>query len=179
MCLRVGDPDGVQEGHKRFIMVRAEECPTSSGGGETLLSCTKVLAVGVTSGRERGMFPDLKMKVKVRVQLCRSPRKIQKSCVFVCACVLFSLERSLHASFYSLKEVQAYKILVRGVILVRERERAPRPQEGLIWWGHDSYYRGMESVLLVSWLHGRSCAPLLKEWSLSLGATTTCLDVAS
>jgi hypothetical protein len=27
------DSDGVQEEHKRFILVRAEECPTSSGGG--------------------------------------------------------------------------------------------------------------------------------------------------
>jgi hypothetical protein len=34
MCLRVGDSDGVQEEHKRFILVRAEECPTSNGGGE-------------------------------------------------------------------------------------------------------------------------------------------------
>jgi hypothetical protein len=24
----------VQEGHRRFILVRAEKCPTSSGGGE-------------------------------------------------------------------------------------------------------------------------------------------------
>jgi hypothetical protein len=29
-CLRVEDPDGMQEEHKRFIPVRAEECPTSS-----------------------------------------------------------------------------------------------------------------------------------------------------
>jgi hypothetical protein len=37
MCLRVGDPDGVQEEHKRFILVQAEECPTSSGGGESCI----------------------------------------------------------------------------------------------------------------------------------------------
>jgi hypothetical protein len=51
-CLRVGSPDGVQEGHRRFILVRAEKCPTSSGGS-SVLSCTEVLVVGVTSGRER------------------------------------------------------------------------------------------------------------------------------
>jgi hypothetical protein len=34
VCLQVGDPDGVQEEHKRFILVWAEECPMSSGGGE-------------------------------------------------------------------------------------------------------------------------------------------------
>jgi hypothetical protein len=33
-CLRVEGPDGVQEEHKRFILVRAEKCPMSSGGGE-------------------------------------------------------------------------------------------------------------------------------------------------
>jgi hypothetical protein len=37
MCLRDGDPDGVQEEHKRFILVRAKECPTSSGGGESCI----------------------------------------------------------------------------------------------------------------------------------------------
>jgi hypothetical protein len=37
MCLRVGDPDGVQEEHKRFILVHAKECPTSSGGGESCI----------------------------------------------------------------------------------------------------------------------------------------------
>jgi hypothetical protein len=33
-CLRVGGPDGVQEEHRRFILVRVEKCPTSSEGGE-------------------------------------------------------------------------------------------------------------------------------------------------
>jgi hypothetical protein len=37
MCLCVGDPDGVQEEHKRFILVQAEEYPTSSGGGESCI----------------------------------------------------------------------------------------------------------------------------------------------
>jgi hypothetical protein len=37
MSLRVGDPDGVQEEHKRFILVWAEECPTFSGDGETCI----------------------------------------------------------------------------------------------------------------------------------------------
>jgi hypothetical protein len=67
---------------------------------------------------------------------------------------------------------------MRRMILVRERE-GPEAREGLIWWGRDSYYRGMASVLLVSWLHGRPCTPLLEEWSLSLDAAATCLDVTS
>jgi hypothetical protein len=37
MCLRVGDPDGVQEEHKRFILVRAEKCTTSNEEGETCI----------------------------------------------------------------------------------------------------------------------------------------------
>jgi hypothetical protein len=36
-CLCVGDPDGVQEEHKLFILVRAEECPTSSEDGESCI----------------------------------------------------------------------------------------------------------------------------------------------
>jgi hypothetical protein len=34
VCLCVEDPDGVQEEHRRFILVQAKKCPTSSGGGE-------------------------------------------------------------------------------------------------------------------------------------------------
>jgi hypothetical protein len=77
-------------------------------------------------------------------------------------------------SFYSLKEVQGYKMLVHVVILVGER--APRPQEGLIWWGRDSHCIGMVLVLLAPWLHGQACTPLLEEWSLSLGTVATCFD---
>jgi hypothetical protein len=53
-CLHVGSPDGMQEEHRRFILVRAEKCPTSSGDESFVLSCTEVLVAGVTSGRERG-----------------------------------------------------------------------------------------------------------------------------
>jgi hypothetical protein len=37
MCLCVGDPDGVQEEHKGFILIRTKECPTSSGEGESCI----------------------------------------------------------------------------------------------------------------------------------------------
>jgi hypothetical protein len=37
MCLCVGHPDGVQEEHKQFILVRAEECPMSSQGEESCI----------------------------------------------------------------------------------------------------------------------------------------------
>jgi hypothetical protein len=50
MSLRVEDLDGVQEEHKRFIPVRAEERPTSSGGGE---SCIKLHRSACSRGYKR------------------------------------------------------------------------------------------------------------------------------
>jgi hypothetical protein len=78
----------------------------------------------------------------------------------------------LACSFYSLKEVQGYKMLIRGVILVGEG--APRPQESLIRWQHGLYYRGMALVLLALLLHVQTCAPLLREWSLSFDVVAMC-----
>jgi hypothetical protein len=68
--------------------------------------------------------------------------------VFTCVHVFLPSRTVPACSFYSLKEVQGYEMLVRGVIL------APGPQEGLIWWGRDLHCRGMALVLLASWLHG-------------------------
>jgi hypothetical protein len=44
--LCVGDRNGVQEEHKRFILVRAKEYPTSTGEENLVLPCTEVLVVG-------------------------------------------------------------------------------------------------------------------------------------
>jgi hypothetical protein len=55
--LHVGDPDGVQEEHKQFILVRTEECPTPSGEVSFVLPCAKVIVVGgykLVRERERG-----------------------------------------------------------------------------------------------------------------------------
>jgi hypothetical protein len=70
-------------------------------------------------------------------------------------------------SFYSLKEVQGYKTLARGVILVGEG--AQRPWEGLIRWRRGLHYGGMALVLLALLLHVKACAPLLRECLLSFG----------
>jgi hypothetical protein len=70
-------------------------------------------------------------------------------------------------SFYNLKEVQGYKMLVRGVIFVGEG--AQRPREGLIRWRRGLHCRGMTSVLLELLLHVQACASLLREWLLSFG----------
>jgi hypothetical protein len=126
--------------------------------GRLVLFCTEVLVVGVTSGQEREVFLDLKTRVEC---VCDSAGALARSRRVVC---------SRACSFYSLKEVHGYEMLVRGVILVGEI--APGPREGLIWWGRDLHCRGMALVLLASWLHGQAC----EEWSLSLGTVATCFD---
>jgi hypothetical protein len=50
-------------------------------------------------------------------------------------------------SFYSLKEVQGYKMLSCGVTLAGEG--AQRPREGLIRWRRGLYCGGMALVLLA------------------------------
>jgi hypothetical protein len=115
------------------------------------------------------VFPDLKMRVEC---VCDSARALARCRRVVCSCVA---PKTVPAcSFYSLKKVQGYKMLVHGMILVGER--APRPREGLIWWRCGLHCRGMASVLLAPWLHGQAYVPLLKEWSLSLDAVATCPD---
>jgi hypothetical protein len=74
-------------------------------------------------------------------------------------------------SFYSLKEVQSYRMLVCGVTLVGEG--APRPREDLIQWRRGLHCGGMALVLLVLLLPVQARAPLLREWSLSFGVVVT------
>jgi hypothetical protein len=73
-------------------------------------------------------------------------------------------------SFYSLKEVQGYKMLVCGRSLLGKQ---PWGLEGLIRWRRGLYYRGMASVLLALLLHCEACVPLLREWFLSFGIVAT------
>jgi hypothetical protein len=47
-----------------------------------LLSCTEVLVAGVTSGRDRVVFPDLKMRVKC---VCNSAKVLARSRRVVCS----------------------------------------------------------------------------------------------
>jgi hypothetical protein len=58
------------------------------GEVKLILSCTEVLAAGVTSGREREVFPDLKMRVKC---VCNSETSQGPEELCVCACVCFFL----------------------------------------------------------------------------------------
>jgi hypothetical protein len=64
MCLRVGDPEGVQEKHKRFILVQAEEYPTSSEEGRICIILHRsACGRGYKRVRE-GVSPGLKMRVE-------------------------------------------------------------------------------------------------------------------
>jgi hypothetical protein len=72
-----------------------------------------------------------------------------------------SLEMILACSFYRLKEVQGYKMLVCGVTLAGGG--AWRPREGLIRWRRGPYCGGMASVLLALLLRVQACVPLLRE----------------
>jgi hypothetical protein len=106
MCLRVGDPDGVQKGHKRFILVRAEECPTSSGEGESCIilhrsACSR----GYKRVRERG-----------------TPRSqdVNGVCVFASdesndlwICLLSSLKWSLPSPFIVARGTPSYMHVLR------------------------------------------------------------------
>jgi hypothetical protein len=74
-------------------------------------------------------------------------------------------------SFYSLKEVQGYKILVRGVTLAGEG--AQKPREGLIRWRHGLHCGGIALVLLAFLLHVQACAPLLRKWFMSFSVVAT------
>jgi hypothetical protein len=131
VCLRVEDPDDVQEEHRRFILVRAEECPTFSGGGESCIilhqnACSRGYKAG-----ERGRSSQVS-RCKWSVCVCDFVGALARSKRVICSSVLcLSCGTVPACSFYSLKEMQGYKILVCGVILVGGSQR---PQEGLIRW---------------------------------------------
>jgi hypothetical protein len=92
--------------------------------------------------------------------------------VFSCACervsllVFPSFSRMVPAcSFYSLKEVQGYRMSVRDPCW----GSSPGASGGLIRWCRGLHCRGMASVLLALLLHDEACVPLLREWFLSFG----------
>jgi hypothetical protein len=102
-------------------------------------------------------------------------RRVIYSCLALCCygrCSFFLSPGMIPAcSFYSLKEVQGYKILARGMTLAGEG--AQRPREGLIRWRRGLHCGGMTSVLLALLLRVQARAPLLREWFLSFGVVAT------
>jgi hypothetical protein len=133
------------------------------GKVRVVLSYTKVFAVGLQAGERRRSSQVSRCELSVCVTLLvpsqgpgELPVRLPRVPETVPVC-----------SFYSLKEVQGYKMLVRGVTLVGEG--AQRPQEGLIRWRRGPHCGGMPLVLLALLLHVQACAPLLREWFLSSG----------
>jgi hypothetical protein len=103
VCLRVEDPDGVQEEHMRFILVRAEKCPTSSGGGEFCIilhrsACSRANKRVREEGAPKSQGVSGECVCDSAGALARSRRVICS-----CVCLFFSffplLERSLYAPF--------------------------------------------------------------------------------
>jgi hypothetical protein len=143
----------------------------SVGEESHVLSCTEVLVVGVTSGRERGRGSQV-LRCEWSACSCdpsgflARSRRVACLCVVSCLCEgfttsLFRVSRMVPAcSFYSLKEVQGYKILCVREIIVGEAASGPRG--GLIRQRRGWYCRGMASVLMVLLLHGEACIPLLE-----------------
>jgi hypothetical protein len=109
----------------------------SVGEKSPILSCTEVLVVGVTSGRERGRGSQV-LRCEWSACSCdpsgflARSRRVACLCVVSCLCEgfttsLFCVSRMVHAcSFYSLKEVQGYKMLCVREILVGEAASGPR-----------------------------------------------------
>jgi hypothetical protein len=62
VCLCIEGSDGVQEEHRRFILVQAEKCPTSSGGGGfCIILHQSACRRGYKPVREREELPGLKV----------------------------------------------------------------------------------------------------------------------
>jgi hypothetical protein len=131
MCLRVGNPDDVQEEYKRFILIRAEECPTSSGWGEScIISHRSACSRGYKQVREGG-----------------TPRSqdVSGECVFafdvlnglwilpsVCFSSSFSLEWSLPSPFIDARGTQGYMHVLCDIFPGKED---PRPSlSPCSWW---------------------------------------------
>jgi hypothetical protein len=134
----------VQEGHRRFILVQAEKCSTSTGEESSILSCTKVPVVGVTSECERGRISQVSWRewrkwvcvtllvtsqglgeLPARILCCVAMVVLLfgLSSVGVVSCVSRPLGMILACSFYSLKEVQCYMMLAYGVTLLVKEPR--------------------------------------------------------
>jgi hypothetical protein len=174
----------VQEEHWRFILVQAKKWPTSSGEVSSVLSCTEVIVVGVTSGCERGMGSQVsrcewrKLVCATLLVTSQGPGEfLARVLCCVAAVVLFSssfcpLERSLHAPFIVLRRCRVTKCWCAVCPLLEEEpgglERALSGGDVVCtveaWRRYFWHYSYMCQV----------CAPLLEEWSLSFGIVATC-----
>jgi hypothetical protein len=111
----------VQE-HKRFILVRAEECPTSSGGGE---SCIILHQSACSRGYKRvreGGTPRSQDVSGEWVSVC-VPMDLPS--VYSSSSLFFSLEWSLPSPFIDAGGMQGYMYVLRDIFLRKEDSRPP------------------------------------------------------
>jgi hypothetical protein len=95
----LGNPDGVQEEYRRFILIRVEKCPTFSEGGEfCIILHRSVCSRGYKRVREGGAPKSQGVSGEC---VCDSANALVRSRKVICSCVSCrcSLERSLHAPF--------------------------------------------------------------------------------
>jgi hypothetical protein len=117
MYLHIGDPDGVQEEHKRFILVRAQECPTSSGEEEPCIilhrnACSR----GYKLVRERSS----------QVSRCVSvERSLVSRMAYGCLFSPSPLEWPLPSPFIDARGTQGYMHALRDVFLGKDDLRSP------------------------------------------------------
>jgi hypothetical protein len=97
-------------------MVRAEECPTSSGEQSLVLPCTEVLVVGVYKLVREGGTPSLKMCK------CRMLARDESNCVWICP--LSSLKWSLPSHFIDRRGTQGYMHALREVFPEKEEPKS-------------------------------------------------------
>jgi hypothetical protein len=122
VCLRIGDLDGVQDEHRRFILVRVEKCPMSSGRGEFYIilhrsACSRGYKRVREGGdpRSHGVSGEC---VCDSVDPSQGPEELS-----ICLSMCPSSERSLHAPFIASRRcrVTKYWYMVGSVL-----EKEPR-----------------------------------------------------
>jgi hypothetical protein len=141
VCLRVGGPNGVQEEHRQFILVRAEKCPTSSGGGGFYIILHRSACHRAYKRVREGGAPRSQGVSGVCLTLLETSRglgelSVRVSCVVSLLVVSFSfsppLEWSLHAPFIALRRCRVTRCQY-GVRSLLEKE--PRGLGGALSGG--------------------------------------------
>jgi hypothetical protein len=121
VCLRIWDLDGVQE-HKRFILVQAEECPMSSGGGE---SCIILHRSAYSRGYKRVREGGTSRSQDVSGEWVSMCVPMDLPSVYSSSLLFFSLEWSLPSPFIDARRTQGYMYVLRDIFPGKEDPMPP------------------------------------------------------